>query len=91
MHQLDLARSWMVGDTLDDVEAGHRAGCRSILFDSGGETVWRLSPLRMPAARCRDWDEVAHWIVADSIDTPALAGLTAAPSPALLRTLPTAA
>src|SRR6478609_3356058 len=28
---LDLARSWMVGDILDDVEAGHRAGCRSIL------------------------------------------------------------
>ena len=25
---LDLSRSWMVGDTLDDVEAGRRAGCR---------------------------------------------------------------
>jgi D-glycero-D-manno-heptose 1,7-bisphosphate phosphatase len=63
-HRLDLARSWMVGDTLDDVEAGHRAGCRSILYDSGGETVWRRSPARHPEAVIADWDEVAHWILA---------------------------
>ena len=29
--QLDLAGSWMVGDGLNDVEAGKRAGCRTIL------------------------------------------------------------
>jgi histidinol-phosphate phosphatase family protein len=40
---LDLARSWMLGDILDDVEAGRRAGCRSILVDSGGETEWLLT------------------------------------------------
>jgi D,D-heptose 1,7-bisphosphate phosphatase len=46
---LDLANSWMLGDILDDVEAGHRAGCRSILIDNGGETEWLLdSPLRHP-------------------------------------------
>lgn len=27
---LDLSRSWMVGDKDTDAEAGHRAGCRSI-------------------------------------------------------------
>ncbi|MER6331789.1 HAD family hydrolase [Streptomyces sp. NPDC001034] len=26
---LDLARSWMIGDFATDVEAGHRAGCRT--------------------------------------------------------------
>jgi len=56
--QLDLARSWMIGDTLDDVEAGHRAGCRSLLFDSGGETQWRREPLRMPEHQVRHWAEV---------------------------------
>lgn len=30
-HCLDLSRSWMVGDGLNDVEAGRRAGCRTIL------------------------------------------------------------
>ena len=33
--ELDLASSYMVGDTLRDIEAGHRAGCRSILVCSG--------------------------------------------------------
>lgn len=32
---LDLSSSWFVGDFLDDVEAGNRAGCRTILVDYG--------------------------------------------------------
>jgi D-glycero-D-manno-heptose 1,7-bisphosphate phosphatase len=36
---LDLRRSWFVGDILDDVEAGNRAGCRTILVDLGTESV----------------------------------------------------
>lgn len=47
-HGIDLSRSWLAGDILDDVEAGRRAGCRTILVASGGETEWRLSPERMP-------------------------------------------
>ncbi len=34
---LDLHHSWVVGDILDDVEAGNRAGCRSVLVDLGTE------------------------------------------------------
>ena len=30
-HDLDLRRSWMIGDSSRDMEAGHRAGCRTIL------------------------------------------------------------
>lgn len=63
-HRIDLGASWIVGDTLDDIEAGHRAGCRGVLYGSGGETVWRLSPLRHPEARLTDWDEVVHRILA---------------------------
>ena len=29
-HDLDLAASWMVGDSVSDVAAGRRAGCRTI-------------------------------------------------------------
>jgi phosphoglycolate phosphatase-like HAD superfamily hydrolase len=47
-HRVDLSRSWMVGDILDDVEAGRRAGCRTVLLDVGHETQWRLSGLRLP-------------------------------------------
>jgi phosphoglycolate phosphatase-like HAD superfamily hydrolase len=38
----------MIGDILDDVEAGQRAGCRTVLLDVGNETVWRKSPMRTP-------------------------------------------
>lgn len=47
---LDLAASWMLGDILDDVEAGNRAGCRSVLVGSEHETEWVLTPGRRPWA-----------------------------------------
>ena len=45
---LDLGPSWMVGDILNDVEAGNRAGCRTILIDRGNETEWLPGPYREP-------------------------------------------
>ena len=33
---IGLSRSWMVGDKPSDIEAGTRAGCRSVLLDPGG-------------------------------------------------------
>lgn len=33
-HGLDLSRSWMVGDGLNDIRAGRAAGCRTILVTS---------------------------------------------------------
>jgi D-glycero-D-manno-heptose 1,7-bisphosphate phosphatase len=47
-HGIDLPSSWMIGDILDDVEAGHRAGCKSILLDNGNETEWKMTPMRHP-------------------------------------------
>jgi histidinol-phosphate phosphatase family protein len=47
-HGIDLAHSWMVGDILNDVEAGRRAGCRTVLVDVGNETEWVRSPWRTP-------------------------------------------
>jgi len=47
-HKVDLASSWFIGDILNDVEAGRRAGCKTVLIDNGNETEWILSPLRSP-------------------------------------------
>ena len=33
--RLDLSRSWMIGDSTRDVQAGRAAGCRTILLGSG--------------------------------------------------------
>ena len=62
---LDLAASWMIGDILNDVEAGKRAGCRAILIDNGGETEWKAGRLRTPDAVCRDMDEAAQVVLQD--------------------------
>lgn len=73
-HALDLARSWFVGDILDDVEAGNRAGCRSILVDLGTEAPPRL-PLRTPAFVARDTLHALDLIAAaEQIGPPAEQG-----------------
>ena len=62
-HGVELGASWMVGDILDDVEAGRRAGCRRVLIDNGNETEWRRAPLREPHLRARNLREAAALIL----------------------------
>lgn len=59
---LELQSSWFVGDILDDVEAGRRAGCQTVLLDTGHETEWIVTPLRRPSAVARDLPEAADII-----------------------------
>ncbi|WP_335929999.1 HAD hydrolase-like protein [Paraburkholderia pallida] len=61
--RVNLDRSWIVGDVLDDVEAGNRAGCRSILADCGNLTDWQSAPARLPYAIVSDLYEAAQVIV----------------------------
>jgi len=70
-HGIDLHRSWMIGDLLDDVEAGRRAGCKSVLLDVGNETMWRMTPLRTPHLRSTNLLEAAQAVIAqDESPTP---------------------
>jgi len=63
-HRIDLPRSWMIGDILHDVEAGRRAGCRTVLIDNGNETEWQLSAQRTPHLTAADLFEAASLIAA---------------------------
>lgn len=47
---IDPTRSWMIGDILNDIEAGNRAGCATILLDNGHESEWLKGPYRVPTA-----------------------------------------
>jgi D-glycero-D-manno-heptose 1,7-bisphosphate phosphatase len=47
-HNISLPDSWMIGDILNDVEAGNRAGCKTILIDNGNETEWIQGAYRKP-------------------------------------------
>jgi D-glycero-D-manno-heptose 1,7-bisphosphate phosphatase len=62
-HGIGLRESWFVGDILDDVEAGRRAGCRTVLIDNGNETEWRSTPLRWPDLVAGDLAEAARFIL----------------------------
>jgi D-glycero-D-manno-heptose 1,7-bisphosphate phosphatase len=64
-HAIDLSQSWMIGDILNDVEAGRRAGCRTVLIDNGNETEWRLSSLRTPHLMAPDLYSAAAMIAAE--------------------------
>jgi D,D-heptose 1,7-bisphosphate phosphatase len=63
-HGIELTRSWMVGDILDDIEAGRRARCRTVLIDNGNETEWDLSGERQPEALAADLLSAAQIILA---------------------------
>jgi D-glycero-D-manno-heptose 1,7-bisphosphate phosphatase len=64
-HDIDLRGSWMIGDILHDVEAGKRAGCRTVLIDNGNETEWRLGHHRMPTRVVSDIYAAAQVIAAE--------------------------
>jgi D-glycero-D-manno-heptose 1,7-bisphosphate phosphatase len=68
-HGIDLTSSWMVGDILDDVEAGCRAGCRTVFVDRGHETEWKQGSCRTPDR------------TVGGLEAAAEAVLTAAPTP----------
>jgi D-glycero-D-manno-heptose 1,7-bisphosphate phosphatase len=55
----------MVGDILDDVEAGRRAGCRTILVDNDNETEWIVTPSRQPNHVVSNLRAAAQCIAAD--------------------------
>ena len=61
-HLIVPQSSWMIGDILHDIEAGNRAGCRTIHFDNGNETEWVKGAFRQPAYSVETWAEAAQLI-----------------------------
>lgn len=61
-HDIDLKKSWIVGDRMTDAEAGLRAGCRSVLL----EGVENLDDLKFtpPTFIAKDLIEMANGILA---------------------------
>jgi D,D-heptose 1,7-bisphosphate phosphatase len=59
---LNLTESWMIGDILNDVEAGLRAGCKSALINNGNETEWFLNKVRIPTLIVSTMKEAAEKI-----------------------------
>ncbi|RVT97291.1 HAD-IIIA family hydrolase [Mucilaginibacter limnophilus] len=60
---INLAQSWMIGDILNDIEAGNRAGCKTVLINNGNETEWLEGEYRTPTISCSSIDEAAAYIL----------------------------
>lgn len=63
---IDLKQSWMIGDILHDVEAGNRAGCRTVLLDNGNETEWMINSYRQPSYITGGLLEAAQLIIGNN-------------------------
>lgn len=67
-HRIALDQSFMIGDRVSDIEAGHRAGCRAVLVETGqhrSEPIVGMKPDTPiePDYRCSSVAEAADWIV----------------------------
>jgi len=62
-HRLNLNDSWLVGDILNDMEAGNRAGCRTVLVDNHNETEWNMTSIRRPGFIVKDLREAAQIVL----------------------------
>ena len=57
---IDLRASYLIGDRWRDIEAGERAGCKTVLIDYGYS---EQSPRSGPAVRVPSLRAAAEWIV----------------------------
>ena len=62
-HHINPGLSWLVGDRPQDVEAGRRAGCRTILLDEAPPTERPLGSERAPDYEAQDLLQAAWLIV----------------------------
>lgn len=58
LFDVDFSKSFMIGDRYSDVEAGHRAGCKSILVGEGDEQ----GDVKDPVRKVDSLIEAAKWI-----------------------------
>ncbi len=63
-HNLDLSRSFVVGDRWRDIDAGHSAGCKTVLIDYGYK---ERKPAQPPEATVRSLREAADWIISSTL------------------------
>ena len=62
-YNIDLSKSWFVGDTHQDVQTGINAGCRTILVTTGDPEPAKKYPEAKPDYVCKDLAEAVEIIL----------------------------
>jgi len=63
-HDLDLARSFMVGNRLSDIQAGHAAGCTTVLLKLRIHPGDQKASASLANYSASTWPEATDWILA---------------------------
>jgi D-sedoheptulose 7-phosphate isomerase len=66
-HNIDLSRSFFVGDRWRDIDAGHAAGCKTAFIDYDYD---ERKPAQPPEATVHSLREAAEWILCSSSKGP---------------------
>ena len=62
-YNIDLDKSFMIGDKLADIEAGAKAGCQSILVLTGYGDSEKLKPGLSKIMQCENLYDAACFII----------------------------
>jgi len=62
--EIDLTRSFMIGDKSSDIEAGKRASCKTILI-SENTSIFKINPI--PDLIANKWSDVLSYILNESL------------------------
>lgn len=71
-HALDLAGSYMVGDKAADIEAGVRAGCRTILVETGYGVMEFAAARQWHPLRASDLSAAVDLVLRNEVQPPAV-------------------
>jgi len=61
-HNINLTHSFLVGDKLEDIQAGHNAGCKSVLFLYGSDSMNQKKAKLDADFTATNLLEIANWI-----------------------------
>jgi D,D-heptose 1,7-bisphosphate phosphatase len=80
-HNIDLTKSFSIGDKLQDIEAGHAAGCRTVLIiPVDGEATLPEEYSISPDFKAENFKQASEWVVMNTMKTVPSAGSLPSPN-----------
>jgi histidinol-phosphate phosphatase family protein len=62
-HGFELLQSYMVGNRLSDIQAGHQAGCKTILLHLRVPLDEQQEAIRLASFTAKDWPTACDWLL----------------------------